>query len=123
MKNRVALIVAVLALSVGCSVDVGRDAALEAEVTSMIEAREVIAMSAGPQTMLNISSDEAFEMADADLDKIATAIAYVALEGHPNTESIMIAFGRTDPRLEQTAYVFRNEDGVLVQVQELNLDN
>lgn len=123
MKQKVALTAAILMLTLGCSVDLGRDAALEAEVTSMIAAEDVIAMIAGPQTILNVSSDAAFQMAEADLDKIATAIAYVALEGNPKSESIMVAFGRAQPRLQQIAYVFRNQDGMLVQVQELNVDD
>lgn len=109
-------------LVVGCNLDIGPDKELEAKIAEIFAVEEVVAMSSFGQVVVNISSSAVFALDQADRGKLALALAYTALELHPDTRAILIGFAAVEPEIQQVAYTFENEEGKLSQIDQLASD-
>ena len=94
-----------------------RDTELETKISSLVESEEIVVMNTFGQIVVNISSKGAFDMAQADRQKLAEKLAMAALEMHSDSNTVTIGFGRVEPEIQQIAYAWKNENGKLIPIQ------
>ena len=101
----------------GCIVDAERDEELEARLAQIVDAEEIVAMSTFGQLIVTVSSDAPFDMPSSERERLATAMAYTALETNTESEVVLVAIASVDAGDQELAYVFENKGGTLELIE------
>ena len=91
---------------------------MEAAISKLVEVEQVVAMNNFGQIVVSVSSQKPFEIKQKNRNDLAENMAQVALKMHPDSSAILIAFGRTQPEIEQIGYAWENKSGTLVPIKQ-----
>ncbi len=110
------ILIGLLLLCSGCFS--AGDSELEQHVKSLIETKNIITMDNLGQSVVNIETDEPFDLSEEERLELAREIARRAFEIDEDRESILVAFTKSSGSIEMIAFPWDNENGEPVLLEQ-----